>query len=85
VVSDKVNCTAAELRPVIMVSSVSIGLNGRVVVSLCFIDVSTERAYPSLTIVQPTDEWVDVSSAIFTPHDRVILKRYGWHVFSLFK
>jgi hypothetical protein len=73
-VCNEVNCSTAEFRPFIVISSVSISLYGRVIVSFSFVNVSAERANPSLTVVKPTHERIDVSSTVLASYDWVVLK-----------
>ena len=83
-VGNEIHGSTAELRPLVMICPVAVRLNGRVVVSLSLVNVTAERANPPLTVVKPTHEGVDVSSAVLTPYDWVVLERDGWNFFALF-
>ena len=57
-----------------MVSSVTIRLDGAIVVLLSVIDVSAEWTDPLLAVLDPSYKWIDIGSALFTSHYGVILK-----------
>lgn len=75
-VRDEVDCTNAELWPFVVITSIPICLYGAIIVVLCIVNVSTERTDPLVTVLDPSDEWVDVCSAVFAPHDGIILERH---------
>lgn len=75
-IGDEIDGTAVELWALLMISSVSIGFDRRVVVVLSSIDVAAEGAHPLLSVLKPSNEWIDIRSAILTTHDRFGLEVY---------
>jgi len=73
-VGNEVHGTTAELWPVVVVCSVAITLNRRVVVALRVVDVCAEGADPLVAVLDPPHERVDVRPTLLAPYDRVIFE-----------
>jgi hypothetical protein len=78
----EVHSATTELRSLIVISSIPITLNCGVVIWLSLVNISTEWTNPFLTILCPSDEWIDISSAIFAPYNWVILEGNSWNLIS---
>ena len=85
-VGDKVNSATIEFGPLLVIRPVAIGLYRGVVVVLCAIDVTTERAHPLLAVLEPPDERIDVCSAVLAADDWFGLEIDMWYLwaFSIF-
>ena len=79
VISNEIYCTTVELWSLLMIRSVAIFFNSRVVIILCSIYFTAKWTHPFLTILQPSDEWIDIGSAVSTSHDWIIFEIYFWN------
>lgn len=73
-ISNEVNCATAELRAIVMICTITIRLNSRVIILLSVVDVSTKWTNPLMAVLDPSDERINVCSAFFTPYDGVVFK-----------
>ena len=65
-----------------MISPVPVGLNRTVIVFWRLIQITTKWANPSVAILDPSDEWINVSPAVFAADDRVIFEGDRGHFLS---
>ena len=77
-VCNEVHCAAVELWTLIVVRSVSVLLDRRVIVVLCSIYIAAEGTHPLLTVVQPSHKWINVRPAVLTPNYWFILEVDLW-------
>jgi len=78
VVCQKVHGSTAKLWSIVVVGSVAVFFDGRVVVMLSIVQVAAERTDPFGSVFNPADEGVDVCAAFLAPHDGVIFERDDW-------
>ena len=79
-VCNEVHCAAVELWPLIVVRSVSVLLDRRVIVVLCSINIAAEGTDPLLTVVQPSHKRIDVGPAVLAPNYWLILEVDLWNL-----
>jgi len=80
VISNEVNCTAVELGPLIMVSSVAIFLDRWVVIIFCPINISAEWTDPLRAILEPPHKWIDIRPTVLTPNYCLALEVDLWYL-----
>jgi len=83
VIGNEVNCTTTELWAIVVICTVAVRLNGRVVILFSIVDVCTKRTNPLMSVLNPTHERIDVGSTLLTPDDGIIFERYGWYFLAL--
>lgn len=83
VICNKVDCTTVELGSLVMICSVPILLDRRVIVALSSINVSTEWTNPFLSILEPPYKRIDVCSAVLTPHNWILFEVHLWYFWNL--
>ena len=82
-VCDEVYSTNAKLWPLVMITSIPVGLYSAIIVVFCVVNVSAEWTNPLVTVLDPSHEWVDVSSAVLASHDGIILEGDGGNLDTL--
>ena len=73
-IGHKVDGAYAELRSLIMVCSVALLIDCRIIIILCLIDITAECTHPPMPLVNPFDKWIDICTTIFTAYNWIILK-----------
>jgi hypothetical protein len=79
---NKIKCSVVKFRPVLMIDSIPICINGLVIVLRSIVDVRAEVTQPLGSIIIKPNEWIDISSAVVTPYNWLIFKTYLWMLLS---